>query len=90
MPEPHRIVYARRARRDLDRLAPSVAWACLEFIAGALADNPRRVGKPLTRGRLAGRYAARRAAYRIVYAIDDDARVVEVLRVDHRADVYRP
>jgi mRNA-degrading endonuclease RelE of RelBE toxin-antitoxin system len=26
----------------------------------------------------------------VVYEIDDDRRTVVVLRIDHRADVYRP
>jgi mRNA-degrading endonuclease RelE of RelBE toxin-antitoxin system len=33
---------------------------------------------------------ARRGPYRIVYDIDDDRRAVRVLRIDHRADIYRP
>jgi len=32
----------------------------------------------------------RRGSYRVIYEMDDDARRVVVLRVDHRADVYRP
>jgi len=59
-----------------------------EFLKGQLLDNPHRVGKPLTR-ELAGYHSARRGAYRVVYRIDDDARVVHVVRIDHRANVYR-
>ncbi|WP_322762700.1 type II toxin-antitoxin system RelE family toxin [Frankia sp. Cr2] len=33
--------------------------------------------------------AARRGTYRIVYRIDEDARTVHILDVDHRADIYR-
>lgn len=55
---------------------------------GALVENPRRVGHRL-RYDLEGLWAARRGPYRVVYEIDDEARRVRVLRVDHRADVYR-
>ena len=65
------------------------AAAVIEFIAGPLLQNPHRLGKQL-RGELEGRYAARRGSYRIVYRINPSARQVVVLRVEHRADVYRP
>jgi mRNA-degrading endonuclease RelE of RelBE toxin-antitoxin system len=39
---------------------------------------------------LVGYWSARRGAYRVVYAIADELRVVIVVRIDHRADVYRP
>src|SRR5580658_3934074 len=45
-------------------------------------------GKPLTR-ELAGYQFARRGAYRVVYRIDDAARTVHVVRIDHRSSVYR-
>ncbi|HEX4114600.1 MAG TPA: type II toxin-antitoxin system RelE/ParE family toxin [Solirubrobacteraceae bacterium] len=76
------------ARRQLDRLPVSVAAAVLEALE-AIASNPRRLGKPL-RFELEGCWSARRGPYRVVYRIDDEARVVSVLAIAHRADVYRP
>lgn len=76
------------ARRQLDRLPISVAAAVVETL-GAIASNPRRLGKPL-RFELEGHWSARRGPYRIVYRIDDEARTVSVVAVAHRADVYRP
>jgi mRNA interferase RelE/StbE len=76
------------ARRHLDRLPISVAAAVVETL-GAIAGNPRRLGKPL-RFELEGHWSARRGPYRIVYRIDDQAHVVLVVAVAHRADVYRP
>jgi mRNA-degrading endonuclease RelE of RelBE toxin-antitoxin system len=46
-------------------------------------------GKPLSR-ELAGYHSARRGAYRVVYRIGDAARVVHVVRIDHRSSVYHP
>lgn len=78
------------AARALEAVLPEhVAWAVIELITGSLAANPHRVGKPL-RGDLEGRYTARRGAYRVIYGIDDQRRLVTVLRIEHRADVYRP
>jgi mRNA interferase RelE/StbE len=86
---PHRLVVAASAERTLGRLPEKVAAAIAEFMLGALVDGPRRVGHPLHR-ELAGLWAARRGPYRIVYEIEDDRHTVSVLRIDHRADIYRP
>jgi mRNA interferase RelE/StbE len=61
--------------------------AVLEFCDAGLAINPHRVGKPLF-GPLAGCHGARRGTYRIAYRIDEASRVIHVLEVDHRSDVY--
>ncbi len=57
---------------------------------GPLCENPQRVGRHPLRRELAGLWAARRGAYRLIYEIDDDHHTITVLRIDHRADVYRP
>jgi mRNA interferase RelE/StbE len=77
------------ARRALDRLPERVAAAIAEFVTGDLLVAPRRVGKPLRR-ELSGIWSARRGSYRVLYEINDEMRRVAVLRIDHRADVYRP
>jgi mRNA-degrading endonuclease RelE of RelBE toxin-antitoxin system len=86
--ESYRIKVTVTARRTLDRLPEKIVGACLEFIAGPLATEPWRLGTPLQR-ELSGSHSARRGPYRVVYRIDDSARTVTILRVDHRADVYR-
>ena len=82
------LVVAASADRQLGRLPAKVAPAVVEFMLGPLCDNPHQVGHPLQR-ELAGLWSARRGAYRIVYEIDEEASEVIVVRVDHRADVYR-
>jgi mRNA-degrading endonuclease RelE of RelBE toxin-antitoxin system len=69
-------------------LPQAVATAVVEFLTGALIDNPQRVGKPL-RGDLAGIYSARRGTYRVLYRINDSRLEVVVLRIEHRRDAYR-
>ncbi len=83
------LVIAVSAERQLARLPEKIAAAVVEFALGPLRDNPRRVGHPLQR-ELAGVWSARRGNYRIVYEIDAEHLIVIVLRIDHRADVYRP
>ena len=70
-------------------LPEAVAAAVIEFLTGALVDNPHRVGKPL-RGDLAGIHSARRGTYRVLYRINEKDREVIVVRIDHRSDAYRP
>ena len=84
----YRIKYTGRARRDLRKLPEKVSSACVEFIRNVVADNPHRVGKPLTSS-WEGHYSARRDEWRIVYTIDDHEVVVEVVTIARRADVYR-
>lgn len=69
-------------------LPESVATAVIEFITGALIDNPHRVGKPL-RGDLSGIHSARRGTYRVLYRISEARHEVVVVRVEHRRDAYR-
>jgi mRNA-degrading endonuclease RelE of RelBE toxin-antitoxin system len=85
---PWGLVVAPSADRALARLPEKAAAAVAEFILGPLIDNPKMVGHELRR-ELEGLWAARRGPYRIIYEIDAAAREVRVLRVEHRADVYR-
>lgn len=75
------------ARALAETIPERAAWAILEFINGRLLDNPRRIGYPLE-NELAGLHGAHVGDYRVIYRIDDEQLVVEVLRVGHRADVY--
>ncbi|HEY5360096.1 MAG TPA: type II toxin-antitoxin system RelE/ParE family toxin [Streptosporangiaceae bacterium] len=77
------------AQRAMDRLPERVAAAIAELLIGDLLAAPRRVGKPLRR-ELSGLWSARRGSYRVIYEIDDETPRVVVLRIDHRADIYRP
>jgi mRNA-degrading endonuclease RelE of RelBE toxin-antitoxin system len=85
---PYLVRFTVTARRCLGRLPEKAAAAVVEFCFAPLADDPRRVGKPLAR-ELEGQHVARRGQYRVIYQIDDANRVVHVLRIDHRRDVYR-
>ena len=53
----------------------------------ALADNPRPQGCKKLTG--ADQYRIRHGAYRIVYSVEDESRIVLVIKIGHRKDVYR-
>jgi mRNA interferase RelE/StbE len=86
---PFELVLTRSAQRHLNRLPESVAVAIVEFMLGALVDNPYRVGGLLQR-ELTGFRSARRGVYRIVYQIDEDVQRIVAHRIDHRSNVCRP
>lgn len=53
----------------------------------ALAETPRPFGVKLMRGE--GRfYRLRQGDYRIIYDVDDVARVVTIIKIGHRREVY--
>ncbi|MCZ2401703.1 type II toxin-antitoxin system RelE/ParE family toxin [Paenarthrobacter sp. Z7-10] len=85
----YRVIFSPAARGDMQSVPPRIVPAIVEFVYGDLARNPQRVGKPLER-ELAGFYSARRGPYRVIYSIDDVQIIVQLLRIDHRADVYIP
>jgi mRNA-degrading endonuclease RelE of RelBE toxin-antitoxin system len=85
----YQIAWTSPARRALTRLPEKVATAVIEFLYGSLAAQPRRVGKPL-RLDFEGLHSARRGDYRIIYRIDGEHHRVDVIAIEHRADVYRP
>jgi mRNA-degrading endonuclease RelE of RelBE toxin-antitoxin system len=77
------------AVRALGRLTPKLVDAVLRFLDGPLAENPSRATKPLgaeLEGLRAGYVGI---AYRVLVRIDEDAGLVHVMRIAHRADVYR-
>lgn len=85
---PYEIDWAASALRSLDRLPEKIATAVVEFVYGGLAENPERVGRAL-RFDLDGKFSARRGDFRVIYEVDESHRVVTVIAVDHRRDVYR-
>ena len=86
--DPYELRTTSTVRRALsESLQEAVAAAAYEFITGPLAD-PHRIGKRLLPP-MDDRFSARRGTYRVIYRIDDKARVVTVVDVAHRRDVYR-
>ena len=54
----------------------------------SLATQPRPSGSEKLAGR-ANLYRVRQGNYRVIYSDDDQSRVVDVVKVGHRRDVYR-
>ena len=87
--EPYALRTTPTVRRALAETLPeAVATAAYEFITGPLLRQPYRVGKRLMPP-LDDRFSARRGTYRLIYRIDDKTRVVTVVDIGRRRDVYR-
>jgi len=85
----YEVRFTRSAKQSLALILPEkVATAAMNFIMGALSENPHRVGKQL-KAPLFPMYSARRGEYRVIYRILDDVVVIEIVAVAHRRDSYR-
>jgi mRNA-degrading endonuclease RelE of RelBE toxin-antitoxin system len=83
------VAWSTPARRALTRLPEKVATAAVEFVYGSLPANPHRVGRPL-KLELEGLHSARRGDYRLIYRIYQEDHRIDVIAIEHRADIYRP
>jgi mRNA interferase RelE/StbE len=77
----------RSATREVEALPTKKDRRLVVDRISKLADDPRPSGSE----KLAddNRYRVRQGPYRIVYEIDDAARVVCIIKVGHRREVYR-
>jgi len=83
------VAWSSPARRDLARLPTRIATVILTYVDQRLADNPERLSKPL-QGELSSLRSARSGDYRVLFRVDEPDRRLLIIRVDHRAHVYRP
>ena len=83
----YRILLERAAERELRRLSSENHDRIIRAIQGQ-ARNPRPPGCRKLTGTV-NDWRIRVGDYRVVYDIDDVVRVVRVIRVRHRREVYR-
>jgi mRNA interferase RelE/StbE len=81
------VVFARSARRELERLEAGVARRIISRVE-ALAEDPRPHGCVKLQG-AADLWRMRVGHYAVIYSLDDDARLVDIRVVRHRSDAYR-
>jgi mRNA interferase RelE/StbE len=81
------VVLRPKARRALARLDRQAREAVAQVI-DALADDPRPAGVLALQGHRPY-LRVRSGDYRVIFAVDDDTRLVRVAVVGHRRDVYR-
>jgi mRNA interferase RelE/StbE len=81
------ITFARSARKELVALPGELADRLLIRIE-RLARSPRQAGIRKLSGS-ENLWRLRVGDYRVIYSIDDQSRIVDVIAVRHRSDAYR-
>ena len=74
------------AVKELETLPPKDRRRLITRIEG-LAKAPRPHGCEKLTG--VEQYRVRQGDYRVVYSVDDERRIVLIVKVGHRPDVYR-
>jgi mRNA interferase RelE/StbE len=82
----YRLLIKPSAVKELEALPAKDRRRIVPRIEG-LASEPRPHGCEKLSG--LEQYRVRQGGYRVVYGVDDDARVVIVVKIGHRRDVYR-
>jgi mRNA interferase RelE/StbE len=82
----YQLIILPKAEKELKKL-PKKDFIRIDEIILGLASNPRPVGCKKLQGH-ADTYRIRSGDYRIVYNIEDDHLIVQVIRIANRKDVY--
>ena len=82
----YKLCFKRSVAKDLRSIPNKDVQRILKRIE-QLADDPRGVGCSKLSGQQV--YRVRVAVYRVVYEIIDDILLIQIIRVAHRARVYR-
>ncbi|HSC78633.1 MAG TPA: type II toxin-antitoxin system RelE/ParE family toxin [Candidatus Acidoferrales bacterium] len=86
MATPYAVRVKNRAERELNRLPRKEIDRIINRLQ-QLALDPRPHGCEKLSG--VELYRIRQGDYRVLYTIDDDAQLVEVVKIGHRREVYR-
>ncbi|MGM0381012.1 MAG: type II toxin-antitoxin system RelE family toxin [bacterium] len=77
-----------RVSKDFSKLDPPIATRIKKRIKERLSNRPDYFGEPL-RGTLKGLWKFRVGDYRVVYRVDAEKKIINILAVSHRKDAYQ-
>lgn len=86
--ERYSVLIAASAIKELEAIDRKSDRQRIVRAVQALAANPRAAGCEKLAGS-EGRYRVRVGSFRVVYAVHDTRRVVDVVKIGHRREVYR-
>ena len=84
----YKILVKPSAKKEIDAVGQKKDRQRIVLRIQSLGENPRPSGCEKLAGHL-DRYRIREGNYRILYSIDDEKLLVDVVKVGHRKDVYR-
>jgi mRNA interferase RelE/StbE len=87
MAKPYAIVLKRSVLKDIRRIPKNILRSIQDRI-GALATTPLPPGAEPIEG-YAHHYRIRIGRYRVVYEVATAIRIITIVKIGHRKDVYR-
>ena len=84
----YKITIKSSAAKDLKTISDKKKLIRIIAEVKKLGDEPRPYGYEKLSGRT-NLYRVRQGEYRIIYSIDDSQRLIDIVKVGHRRDVYR-
>jgi mRNA interferase RelE/StbE len=84
----YRVLIDHSAEKDLESLPKPVLKKVVRVIDG-LQTEPRPNGVKKLAGSNENLYRVRTGDYRIIYAVEEEIKIVNIRRVRHRKDLYR-
>jgi mRNA interferase RelE/StbE len=84
----YRVVIKPSARKEIDAVGQKRDRQRIVLRIQSLGDHPKPFGCEKLSGDF-GLYMVREGDYRIVYSIDDQKLLVDVVKIGHRKDVHR-
>ena len=82
----YRITIKKSAAKELEAVPTKDLRRIVKRI-GSLADNPRPPGSQKLSAHQG--YRIRQGDYRIVYSIDDEDALIDIVKIGHRREIYR-
>ena len=84
----YKLALTESAEKELNRLPGSAVVRIMGRIE-KLADDPRPSGCKKLKGGV-NEWRIRIGDYRVIYAIEDNTKTVDVTRIAHRKEAYKP
>jgi mRNA interferase RelE/StbE len=81
----YKVLIEKGVQKQLEKI-PEPDYSKVKAAILGLSINPRPVGSKKLKGR--DGYRIRQGDYRIIYDVQDDVLVVQVLAAGHRKDIY--
>lgn len=87
MAKVYKIIFRKSAEKQLLKLPKPVGLKIIELIK-SLSENPIPVSAQKMSG-FENIYRLRSGAYRLVYSIDKEVLVIEIIKIGHRQNIYK-
>ena len=84
----YKLIWHKSALDDLKSLDISISKKIFEKVEKYLSKDPIRLGKPLKQN-FAGMYRYRYGDYRIIYILNTTEKIITILEIGHRKNIYK-